>query len=222
MARLNSCSDGDLVGRALGGSEAAYRALVTRFERPVLTVILRLVRDRSVAEDLAQETFLKAFRHLDRFDRNRRLASWLFTIAHNTALDHLRRRRPHAVSVSTGGESAPEDDEMVLPAPWSEAPDLAAASSELRAAVDAAIASLRPAYRQVLLLRFEDGLAYDEIAEAMDQPMGTVKIHLHRARKQLAARLEAAGFDMAASSGGQSRRPRVAVATGETPRTAPA
>lgn len=222
MRSLSSNADSDLVKRALAGSQPAYRALVERFERPVMTVILRLVGNLSVAEDLAQETFLKAFRNLERFDCQRRFSSWLFTIAHNTALDHLRRQRMVSIPVAASGEPAPEGDAAVLPAPAAEAPDLAAARNELHGAVESALAELRPAYRQVLLLRFKDGLAYEEIAEVTGQPMGTVKIHLHRGRKQLAARLMAAGFEVPAQP--VDKRPprggRRSVA--ETPRVAPA
>lgn len=222
MSRHEACPDRELVARALGGSQAAYQALVERFERPLLTVIMRLVGDPVLAEDLAQESFLKAFRHLGRFDPERRLASWLFTIAHNTTLDHLRRLRPDCVPVASSGESAPEDDAAVLPASWVLAPDLEAARSELRSAIDVAIADLRPAYRQALLLRFEDGLSYEEIAEATGQPIGTVKIHLHRARKQLASRLEAAGFEVPRPAADKGRRARGRRAVLETPRPAPA
>ena len=85
--------DRRLVEQALAGSERAYHDLVKRYERPVFSVILRMVRDRALAEDLAQETFLKAFRSLASYDRSRKLSSWLFTIAHNAAIDHLRRKR---------------------------------------------------------------------------------------------------------------------------------
>lgn len=193
-----------------------------RFERPVLTVILRLVGDPTIAEDLAQESFLKAFRHLGRFDPERRFASWLFTIAHNTTLDYLRRRKPIMVPLNPHGEPTPEDGGQVVVAPECEAPDLAAAGGELWAAVGQALGNLRPAYRQILELRFREGLAYDEICEVMGLPMGTVKIHLHRARKHLAEQLQTLGFDLPKAGHGKRKAAVARDTARETRRTAPA
>ena len=185
-------SDAELVTQALAGSEEAYRQLVARFERPVMSVILRLVGDPSLAEDLAQESFVKAFRHLGRFDARRKLASWLFKIAHNTAIDYLRRRRLPTVSLSASADDeAPRD---TLAAPATAAPDLAAERSALGDAVDAALAELRPSYREILTLRFQEGLTYQEVAEVTNMPIGTVKVRLHRARKELAAALMRRGW----------------------------
>jgi RNA polymerase sigma-70 factor (ECF subfamily) len=193
-----------------------------RFERPVLTVILRLVGDPTLAEDLAQETFLKAFRHLDRFDTERRFASWLFTIAHNTTLDYLRRRKPILVPLNPHGEPTPEDGGQAVPAPAAEAPDLADAGGELWAAVGLALENLRPAYRQILELRFREGLAYDEICDVTGLPMGTVKIHLHRARKHLAEQLKTLGFTMPTVGRGRSKPATPRSVVDETRHTAPA
>jgi RNA polymerase sigma-70 factor (ECF subfamily) len=165
---------------------------VRRYERPVLSLIVRMVRDPVTAEDLAQETFVKAFRNLRRYDPRRRLASWLFKIAHNTTLDHLRRKRLDTVPLEAGDETGGEAWE-VLEAPATEAPERRAESAELLAALEQGIARLKPNYREILLLRFREGLAYQEIAEVTGLPMGTVKIQLHRARKRLARELERLG-----------------------------
>ena len=189
--------DAELVRRALAGSGDAYREIVRRYERPVLSLIVRMVRDPVVAEDLAQETFIKAFRSLPRYDPRRRLASWLFKIAHNTTLDHLRRKSLDTVPLELSDETGEQRWE-VLEAPATAAPDRRAESAELLAALEQAIARLRPNYREVLLLRFREGLAYQEIADVTGQPMGTVKIQLHRARKQLAGELARLGHGLPA------------------------
>lgn len=165
-----------------------------RFERPVMTVILRIVRDPQLAEDLAQETFVKAFRHLARYDPRRKLASWLFKIAHNTALDHLRKFSPVTVPLEASSSDDPADSWEVLRAPEELGPDRRADQSELRQALDLALAELRPSYSEVLTLRFQEGLSYQEIADITGLALGTVKIHLHRGRKALAQRLAAAGW----------------------------
>jgi len=187
-------TDAELVARALAGSEEAYRQLVLRFERPVMTVILRLVRNRQLAEDLAQESFVKAFRHLARYDPRRKLASWLFKIAHNTALDHLRKFQPVTVPLEVSSSGDPADSWEVLRAPEDLGPDRRADSAALRQALDLALGELRPAYSEVLTLRFQEGLSYQEIADVTGLALGTVKIHLHRGRKALAQRLAEAGW----------------------------
>src|SRR5436309_12148759 len=89
--------DAELVAAALMGSQEAFRELVTRFERPIYSLVLRMVQDSGVAEDLAQEVFVKAFRRLATYDPRWKFSSWLFKIAHNTTIDHLRRGAPETV-----------------------------------------------------------------------------------------------------------------------------
>ena len=165
-----------------------------RFQRPVFTLIVRMVGDPATAEDLAQEAFLKAFRRLGTYDPERRLSSWLFKIAHNTTLDHLRRRGTETVPLE-----APEEDERgglaaVLADDTLRSPEATAQRGDLAAALATAVGALRPEYREIVLLRYQEGLAYQEIAEVADLPLGTVKTHLHRARRELMAALEAAGW----------------------------
>jgi RNA polymerase sigma-70 factor (ECF subfamily) len=155
---------------------------VRRYERPVVNLVSRIVHDPALAEDLAQETFLKAFRSLATFDPGRRLSSWLFRIAHNTALDALRRARADVVSIA-------ESAEPVVPP----APD-PVEEAALGRALDAALGGLRPEFRAALVLRYQDGCSYDEIGDAMGIPIGTAKTYVHRARRLIAASLAAAGW----------------------------
>ncbi len=151
-----------------------------------------MIGDRTAAEDLAQEVFIKAYRKLHTFDPGRKLSSWLFKIAHNTTIDHLRRGKLQTVPLEA---STTDGDESwdVLAAAEEEGPEHRVESSELVAALNAALGRLKPSYREILLLRFQHGLAYHEIVEVTGLAMGTVKVHLHRARKQLATELAAAG-----------------------------
>ncbi len=193
MTRWSDLDDSQLVDRALAGAEEAYREIVRRFERPVYGLIMRLVRDAGVAEDLAQESFLKAFGALPRYDRQHKMASWLFKIAHNTSIDWMRRRGVATVSLAAAEEGEPDYAER-LPDPGAETPEHAAQRADLGRALERAMATLRPDYREVMVLRFREGLAYEEIAEVMSLPLGTVKTHIHRARKELATVLQAAGW----------------------------
>ena len=186
-------SDGELVRRTLAGSGRAFHDLVKRFERPVLTVIRRMVDDRQLAEDLAQETFVKAYRALGRYDPSRKLASWLFKIAHNTTLDHLRRRQLDTVPFEASSADG-KDHWEIHEAPEDEAPDRRLEQRQARSALARALGRLKPSYREILLLRFQQGLAYREIADVMGLEMNPVKVQLHRARKLLAGELEGAGL----------------------------
>lgn len=185
-------ADSELVRRALAGSEEAYAEIVRRFERPVFSLVLRMVRDRALAEDLSQEVFIKAFGALGTFDRKRKLSSWLFKIAHNATVDHLRRRRLATVPLETPDEGP--DPLSTVGAPGIDDPERVAERGDLARGIERGLAELRPDYREVLVLRFQEGLAYEEIAEVCDLPLGTVKTHLHRARKALAVHMAKAGW----------------------------
>ena len=185
--------DAELVERVVDGDGDAFRQLVERYQRPVYGLLLRMVRTPALAEDLTQETLIKAYRAIATFDRSRRFSSWLFKIAHNTAIDHLRKKSPPTVTLET------DDDERLDPlaslaAPESRSPEAQAAGRDLAEALQEALMELRPDYREAILLRFQQGLPYEEIAEVLDLPLGTVKTHLHRARKQMAATLRAGGW----------------------------
>lgn len=187
--------DARLVERVVAGDADAFRQLVERYQRPVFGLLLRMVRQPALAEDLAQETLIKAYRAIGTFDRNRQFSSWLFKIAHNTAIDHLRKHRPSEVPLeSDDGERL--DPLALLAAPESQSPEARARGRDLAEALQEALSALRPDYREAVLLRFQQGLAYDEIAEVLELPLGTVKTHLHRARKQMADALRAGGWGL--------------------------
>lgn len=194
LQNLQTMTDGDLVARALTGHGDAYGEILGRYQRPVFTLVLRMVKDRSVAEELAQDAFLKAFEKLSSYDQGRKFSSWMFKIAHNTTIDHLRRRSVSTVSLDEpvgGDEDGPvrsvEDTETL-------APDADLERLELSRALTAVVGELRPEYREVVLLRYQVGLEYAEIAEAAGLPLGTVKTYIHRARKELVALLESRGI----------------------------
>jgi len=200
---LRERSDETLAVEAREGSQEAFQELVERYERPLFGLIVRIVRRPETAEDLAQEAFIKAYRALARFDPERKFSSWLFKIAHNTALDALRRdgHQPLSLDAPIGDqEEAPE-----LPAdPAAENPFQRAAGRDLGRALETAIRSLRPEYREILLLRFVEELSYEEIAEVLGLPLGTVKIHIYRARRDLARAMGGLGWDPA-ELGGKAR-----------------
>ncbi len=192
---ISARTDAELAAAAREGSDDAFRELVERFERPVFSLVVRMVRDRAAAEDLTQETFVKAYRALASYDPRRRFSSWLFKIAHNATLDQLRRRELATVPLEAPDAAGePSGPGRVLADPSRPGPHLAVGRRELAAALEEAVGTLRPEYREIVLLRFGEGLAYEEIAAVTGHPLGTVKTNIHRARKELMAALRAAGW----------------------------
>jgi RNA polymerase sigma-70 factor (ECF subfamily) len=193
-------TDTELVASALRGSQDACRELVTRFERPIFSLILRMVQDPATAEDLAQEVFVKAFRRLATYDPQWKLSSWLFKIAHNTTIDHLRRGTPETVPLE--GETDDDRGSLagVLADETVESPLAAAERRDLARSLERAIARLRPEYRQAVLMFYVHGASYQEICEVTGQPLGTVKTNLHRARKELAREMSGLGWGPASAS----------------------
>ena len=185
---LIPATDHDLIALARTGSEKAYRELLDRYQRPVFSLVYRMVRDRELAEDLAQETFVKVFNHLDRFNPKYKFSSWIFKIASNLAIDHLRKREPVTVSLD-GSRNAETAEEMestrITVESKDENPEEFLEAKELGQEIERAIGLLRPDYRTAILLRHVEGRAYEEIAEVMGVPLGTVKTFIHRARAEL-------------------------------------
>lgn len=181
-------SDQDVVLAARRGSDAAYRELLKRYERPVFSLIYRMVRDRELAEDLTQETFIKALNALDSYRPEYKFSSWIFKIANNAAIDQLRRRELDTLSLdgAPGAETAEAIEATSLQVgSKAESPLDELEAKEIGTAIERAIGRLRPEYRSCILLRHVEGRAYEEIAEMLDLPLGTVKTYIHRARNEL-------------------------------------
>jgi len=185
-------TDAELVASTLRGSQDAFRELVVRFERPVYSLVQRMVQNPATAEDLAQEVFFKAYRRLDTYDPQWKFSSWLFKIAHNTTIDHLRRGVPETVPLESeedrGSLSAVLADEA------GESPHAAAERRDLGRSLERALAHLRPEYRVAVVMFYAQGASYQEICEVTGLPLGTVKTNLHRARKELAQVMTSLGW----------------------------
>ena len=190
---LANLPDADVVTLAQQGREAAFRELIRRYERPVFSLIFRMVRDRETAEDLSQETFIKVLNHVDKYRPEFKLSSWLFKIANNVAIDHMRKRQLETVSMD-GSPHARSQAETEATSFDVEARQETALeeleSKELGSAIERAIATLRPEYRSCIMLRHVEGRSYEEIAATLDLPLGTVKTYIHRARHELRRALE--------------------------------
>ncbi len=190
---LSTATDQEVVQHARAGHELAYRELIRRYQRPVFSLIYRMVRDRELAEDLAQETFVKVLNAIDRYRPEYKLSSWVFKIANNATIDHLRKKALDTLSLD-GGPDATTPDRVEATAlqvgDTAESPLDELEARELGSAIERAIARLRPEYRICIILRHVEGRPYDEIAEILELPLGTVKTHIHRARAELKATLD--------------------------------
>ena len=180
--------DKTLAAQAAAGRQRAFRELLHRYERPVFSLIYRMVRDRSLAEDLSQEAFIRAFNAISSYNPGYKFSSWMFKIAHNLTIDHLRKKRIDTISLH-GSPHALTEEAQARTRPIVESaderPDAYVENLELGSQIEAAIGKLRPEYRTVTLLRHVEGYSYKEIAEIMELPLGTVKTYIHRARLEL-------------------------------------
>jgi len=186
-------SDQELVRLCLRNDERAARELVVRFERPVFSLVYRMVRDRELAEDLTQEVFVRTFNNLRRYDRSYKFSSWLFKIAYNLTVDHLRKKRVKTISMHGSPDAVTTERQEATSLTLEseeEAPDEVLEARELAGALEEAIAKLRPEYRTAILLRHVEDRPYEEIADIMDVPLGTVKTYIFRARRELRDLLE--------------------------------
>ncbi len=186
---MESGADGEILRRCLAGDEAAYRELVERYQRQVFSLARRMLGNAEDAEDLTQETFVRMFRALDRYDSSRPFPAWLFTIATRLCIDHLRRRRVRPISMVQHDPAADEDYTLEIEDKGLR-PDELAAHAEEEDRVRDLIDALPHHYRIVVLLRHQQDLSYEEIAEALHLPLGTVKARIHRARALLKQHLE--------------------------------
>jgi RNA polymerase sigma-70 factor (ECF subfamily) len=180
-------TDEEIVARVLSGQEHLFETLVRRYQTRILSHVARMVGSRDDALDLSQEIFLKVFGALDRFNPEFRFSTWLFRIAGNAAIDHLRKRKPRTIPLETtdsdGHVSSPEYKSSDLD-PFGQL-----RNTERGDAIARAIADLPAEFRELIALRHFTGLSYEEIAEIKNMPLGTVKNKLFRARAVLKERL---------------------------------
>jgi len=181
-------SDLALVERVQRGDRAAFDVLVLRYQHKVLKLIMRYIRDAAEAEDVAQEAFIKAYRALPAFRGDSAFYTWLYRIAINTAKNALvsSKRRPIDYDLDL---QDPEQYDMAARLKDSETPEGLLLTDEIRETVNGAIADLPEDLRTAIVLREIDGLSYEEIAAAMDCPVGTVRSRIFRAREAIDKRL---------------------------------
>jgi RNA polymerase sigma factor (sigma-70 family) len=186
-AKLKKLSDIELVKQALNGNDSAYTELMNRYKKKVEIIVSRLVKKE--VEDLVQEIFTKAFTSLSTFKSEFSFSTWLYKIATNHCIDHIRKRKISTYSLDE--ELELEEDTVHREIPdWSKTPDYELLRKEKNEIIHQAINSLPEHYRKVIILRHFEDKSYEEIAKELKLPIGTVKIHLFRARELLYKKLK--------------------------------
>ena len=185
---LAALADCDLVVRALGGADAGFEELVRRYQRPIVSYVYRMIGDYETALDLTQEVFIKVYNSLARYRPEYKFSTWIYRIAHNAAIDHLRRVGPPAQELET-------EDGYARPLPsGAMTPEQESERQERRAEIEDVIRQLSPTYRELIILRHGHDLSYEEIAEVTGLPLGTVKNRIFRAREAMRSPLVARGI----------------------------
>lgn len=190
-----SASDSDalLVERAAAGDQRAFELLVIKYQRRIERLIGRMVRDVDVIQDIAQETFIRAWRALHQFRGDAQFYTWLYRIAVNTAKKTLLEMKRDPLVTEAALQSADQEDETSRPQnelTTEATPESEMAAREIAAAVNAAMEALPEDLRQAITLREIEGLSYEEIAEAMNCPIGTVRSRIFRAREAISTKVK--------------------------------
>jgi len=184
-----SAEDRELIRRCLGGDRKAYQSLLMRYQDPVFNYCKRMLRDPAQAEDIAQEAFVRTMTRLEHYDERYSFSAWIFKIATNLCIDHLRKAKRIAYSLDQEIDSR-EGSYRREVAGKEPDPSARTLAGEQMAMLNEAVAELPEHYRSILLLRHQEDLSYEEIARVLDLPIGTVKIRIHRARQQIKRRLD--------------------------------
>jgi RNA polymerase sigma-70 factor (ECF subfamily) len=183
LLKFPGVADCELVTRAIAGRDDSFEELVRRYQRPLVSYVYRMTGNYESALDLTQEVFIKVYGSLARYRPEYKFSTWIYRIAHNTAIDHLRRHstREQELEVTTGdGDTYEKPYASGAPTPEEES-----LSAERRAEIEDVIQSLPASYRELIVLRHAHDLSYDEIADVTGLPLGTVKNRIFRAREAM-------------------------------------
>ncbi len=197
MATKNSAKqtaiipDVELIARSLKGAEEGFEGLVKRYQRPIVGYVYRMLNDYDSALDVTQEVFIKVYNSLDRYSSDYKFSTWLYRIAHNAAIDHIRRNSKKEQSLETEGDEGTYQLQLESPRPT---PEDDREKSEWRVEIESVVKCLPSVYRELIVLRHGEDMSYGEIAEITDLPLGTVKNRLFRAREMMREMFEERGL----------------------------
>jgi RNA polymerase sigma-70 factor (ECF subfamily) len=179
---LSAATDRDLVAIAVSGFDGSFEELVRRYQRPISAYVYRMVGNYESALDLTQEIFIKVYNSLSRYRAEFKFSTWIYKIAHNAAVDHLRRSSTREQSLVAGTESDSYDLPIESANPT---PEQESERKERRGEIESVVRALPANYRELIVLRHSQDLSYEEIVEVTGLPLGTVKNRLFRAREMM-------------------------------------
>jgi RNA polymerase sigma-70 factor, ECF subfamily len=182
LNNIKSLTDVELIAKAISGREDGFEELVRRYQRPITNYVFRMLNDYDASLDVTQEVFIKVYNSLSRYSSEYKFSTWLYRIAHNAAIDYIRRRSPNEQSIETENKDGAYQLQIESPNPT---PEQERERSEWRTEIEAVVKCLPAVYRELILLRHSQDLSYDEIAEITNLPLGTVKNRLFRAREMM-------------------------------------
>ena len=179
---LRALTDGDLIVAAVGGRSDSFEELVRRYQRPITGYVFRIVGEYEASLDVTQEVFIKVYNSLAKYSSDYKFSTWLYRIAHNAAVDHLRRNSVSQQSLEA--ENADGTFELQIES-RAASPEQDHERSQWRSEIEVVVEMLPPAYRELIVLRHGQDMSYDEIADVTGLPLGTVKNRLFRAREMM-------------------------------------
>jgi len=175
-------SDADLIAGAINGAEHSFEELVQRYQRPIISYVYRFLNDYDASLDVTQEVFIKVYNSLERYSSEYKFSTWLYRIAHNAAIDHIRRHSKKEQSLESENQEGTYQMQLESSRPT---PEDDRERSEWRTEIETVVKCLPTAYRELIVLRHGKDLSYVEIAEITALPLGTVKNRLFRAREMM-------------------------------------
>lgn len=192
LENIKNLTDVELIAKAIRGREDGFEELVRRYQRPITAYIYRMLSDYESSLDVTQEVFIKVYNSLDKYSSDYKFSTWLYRIAHNAAIDYMRRNSVNLQSLETENEDGAYQLQLESPLLT---PEQERERSEWRSEIEAVVKCLPAVYRELILLRHSQDLSYDEIAEVTNLPLGTVKNRLFRAREMMREIFIERGFD---------------------------
>ena len=182
IENIGTLTDAELIHTSIGGREDSFEELVKRYQRPIVGYVFRMLGDYDSSLDVTQEVFIKVYNSLHRYSSDYKFSTWLYRIAHNATIDHIRRNSSNTQSIETDSADGSYQLQIESRGP---SPEKDRERKEWKAEIEAVVKRLPTAYRELILLRHSQDLSYDEIAEVTGLPLGTVKNRLFRAREMM-------------------------------------
>lgn len=182
LEKTRNLTDGELIATAISGREESFEELVRRYQRPIINYVYRMLNNYDASLDVTQEVFIKVYNSLARYSSDYKFSTWLYRIAHNAAIDYMRRNSVNQQSLET--ENADGSYQLQIES-TNPNPEQMRERSEWRTEIETVVRCLPAVYRELILLRHGQDLSYDEIAEITNLPLGTVKNRLFRAREMM-------------------------------------